>query len=94
MPAGSFEWSDLKNVRCLWQSLAESNQGASVSISFVGQMQNTRSTRAMQPFAYLVFIILINAPMEFKRVTICALPDHASVTVITGQEKAKNSSND
>jgi len=39
-------------------------------------------------------IILIKAPMEFKRVTMCALPENASVTVITGQEKTKNSSND
>jgi hypothetical protein len=31
MPAGRFERSDLKNVRRLWQSLAESNQGVSMS---------------------------------------------------------------
>jgi len=37
MPTGRFEWSDLKNVRRLWQSLAKSNQGGSVS--FFGQMQ-------------------------------------------------------
>jgi hypothetical protein len=43
---------------------------------------------------YLVFIILINAPIEFSRVTICALPVHASVTVITGQENARKASND
>ena len=43
---------------------------------------------------YLVFIILINAPIELRRVTICALPVHASVTVITGQENARKASND
>jgi hypothetical protein len=44
--------------------------------------------------AHLVLIILRKAPIEVRRVTICALPVHESVTVITGQEKAKNSSND
>jgi hypothetical protein len=43
---------------------------------------------------HLVLIILIKAPMEFRRVTIWALPVQASVTVMTGHEKAKNSSND
>lgn len=42
----------------------------------------------------LVLIILRNAPIEVIRVTMCALPVAQSVTVITGQENAKNSSND
>lgn len=42
--------------------------------------------------AHLVLIIFKNAPIEVKRVTICALPVCASVTVIVGHEKAKNSS--
>lgn len=44
--------------------------------------------------AHLVLIIFKNAPIEFNRVTMCALPVYASVTVITGHEKAKNSSNE
>lgn len=43
---------------------------------------------------HLVFIIFKNAPTELRRVTICALPVVASVTVITGQENARNASND
>jgi len=43
---------------------------------------------------YLVFIILRKAPMEFSRVTMCARPVHASVTMMTGQENARNSSKD
>ncbi len=42
--------------------------------------------------AHLVLIIFKNALMEVKRVTICALPVCASVTVMVGHEKAKNSS--
>lgn len=41
---------------------------------------------------YLVLIILRKAPMEVIRVTMCALPVWASVTVITGQENATKSS--
>lgn len=44
--------------------------------------------------AYRVLTSLIKAPIELNRVTICALPVHESVTVITGHENAKNSSND
>ena len=43
---------------------------------------------------YLVFIILRKAPMELSRVTMCARPVHASVTMMTGQENARNSSKD
>ena len=43
---------------------------------------------------YLVFIILRKAPMEFNRVTMCSRPVHASVTMMTGQENARNSSKD
>ena len=42
----------------------------------------------------LVLIILRNAPIEVILVTICALPVHESVTVMTGQEKARKSPND
>jgi hypothetical protein len=42
----------------------------------------------------LVLIILRNAPMEVRRVTMCALPVTVSVTMTTGHEKARNSSND
>jgi len=42
----------------------------------------------------LVFIILRNAPMEVSRVTMCGFPVHASVIVMTGHEKARNSSKD
>src|ERR1700722_12280910 len=41
---------------------------------------------------WLVLIILRKAPMEVILVTIWALPVHASVTVITGQENSKKSS--
>ena len=42
----------------------------------------------------LVLIILRNAPIDVIRVTMCALPVQQSVTVITGQENVRNSSND
>jgi hypothetical protein len=42
----------------------------------------------------LVLIILRNAPIEVILVTICALPVHESVTVMTGQEKTRKSPND
>ena len=35
---------------------------------------------------YLGFIILRKAPIDFNRVTMCARPVHASVTMMTGQE--------
>lgn len=41
---------------------------------------------------HLVLIIFKNAPTEFRRVTICALPVVASVTVMTGHENARNAS--
>ena len=43
--------------------------------------------------AHLVLIIFKKAPMELRRVTIWALPVRESVTVMTGQENARNSSN-
>ena len=39
-----------------------------------------------------VLIILMKAPMEVSRVTMCARPVQESVTVMTGQENARNSS--
>lgn len=39
---------------------------------------------------YRVLIILRKAVMEVKRVTMCARPVRVSVTVTTGQEKARN----
>jgi len=44
--------------------------------------------------AHLVLIIFRKALIEFNRVTIWALPVELSVTVIAGQEKERNWSND
>ena len=44
--------------------------------------------------SYLVFSILRKAPTVDKRTTMCARPVQASVTVIVGHEKVRNSSKD
>jgi hypothetical protein len=49
--------------------------------------------RSWRP-ADLVLIIFRNAPIEVRRVTICGLPVHESVTVMTGHENARKSSKD
>jgi hypothetical protein len=43
---------------------------------------------------HLVLIIFKKAPMEFRRVTIWALPVQASVTMMTGHENVRKASKD
>lgn len=52
-----------------------------------------RREKVNEKGGYRCLIILRKAAMEDMRVTICARPVRASVTVIAGQEKARNCSN-
>ena len=59
-----------------------------------GELERGRGSSSLVFNAYLVFIIFRKALIEFNRVTIWALPVELSVTVMTGQEKERNWSND
>lgn len=55
---------------------------------------SAHSERRRRGSTRLVLIIFTNAPMDVMRVTMWALPVQASVTVMTGHENVRNSSND
>lgn len=59
----------------------------SPTLHMAGKLKARRAT-------YLVFTIFRKALIELSRVTICARPVQLSVTVMTGQENTRNSSNE
>lgn len=59
----------------------------SPTLHMAGKLKARRAT-------YLVFTIFKKALIELSRVTICARPVQLSVTVMTGQENTRNSSNE